>query len=528
MEMTNARSENSTLTGCTTCVVVLATILALALTYASLWVQGRMLPSWVEWNTPQLALDLNGDGAIETLEVRMRKAFIEEFGETTYVAPDNWHVFDAAAGDINRDNIPEVVLLVWKQGSYGEARPFWIEHDTAAFSQHVFVFQYRDKQLVPLWMSSDLGFEVTHARLDANGLLELTSPDGTISTWEWQSWGLVLVDEIHPDAGDASGTTTSATAAIAPPPRTSDSPAGTVTLLAVGDNLAHDSVYESAWDPSFRTFDFSPIYGAVSERITSYDIAVINQETPLTSTWDLRSGYPVFATPDSMADALVGAGFNVILCANNHANDQGTAGTEDTLSRFGMFDGITVLGIHATPEDAANIDYLEANGVRLALFNYTYGLNGWNLAPDEAYRIDTLERMPKLLADLAQARAEAGCSIVFLHIGEEYADGPTAEQRVLAAQLLDAGADAVICTHAHVVQPAEWVTTDAGNTGLVCWCLGNFMSNQTAPATDKGAAASLTIVKDPVTGETSIADFELLGTVCRFDENGTRVYWRDN
>ena len=53
----------------------------------------------------------------------------------------------------------------------------------------------------------------------------------------------------------------------------------TVTLIAAGDNLIHNSVYTHAYNRSKKTYDFAPMYEDIREEISSRDIAVINQET---------------------------------------------------------------------------------------------------------------------------------------------------------------------------------------------------------------------------------------------------------
>ena len=122
--------------------------------------------------------------------------------------------------------------------------------------------------------------------------------------WVWDRWGLVLVED--PDVHR-------------------------VSLFAAGDNIAHISVVEQAYDSENGTFDFSSIYSEVRENISSYDIAVVNQETVLIDDPSLRSGYPLFATPNDMGDALVYAGFDVILGATNHSYDMGRKGIENTM-----------------------------------------------------------------------------------------------------------------------------------------------------------------------------------------------------
>ncbi|MCC8121422.1 MAG: CapA family protein, partial [Oscillospiraceae bacterium] len=75
-----------------------------------------------------------------------------------------------------------------------------------------------------------------------------------------------------------------------------------------------------------------------------------------------------------------------------------------------------------------------------------------------------------------------------------------------AKTLIDLGADLVLGGHPHVLEPYEFVTTEAGNTGFVCYSLGNFISSQVYEYTDTTVLLNLTLEKDPTTGETAVTD----------------------
>ena len=95
-----------------------------------------------------------------------------------------------------------------------------------------------------------------------------------------------------------------------------------LTLLAVGDNLIHDMVYEKFYEGD-GVYDFHPLYEKVKSAIQSYDLAVINQETIFVEDDSEVSNYPNFGTPHEMGEALVDTGFDVILSATNHTMDKG-------------------------------------------------------------------------------------------------------------------------------------------------------------------------------------------------------------
>ena len=472
------------------------------LAYA-LWPAGAGVPAWVTWEQRVLCCDLDLDGADEEVSLQQAAFTVRAADGSTCASDAEWHVQDVAVGDIDRDGTPELVSLVWKRGSFGDHRPFWVERDSDDFSQHVFIHRYAGGELQPVWMSSAIGVDAESMSLDSRQRLHLVSPDGGQTVWAWESWGLTLQE-------DGAGTH-----------------AESLTLLAVGDNIAHEGIFEHAWDPERQTYDFSSLYARVKQRISSYDVAVVNQETILVADPAKRGGFPLFGTPQQMGDALAEAGFDVVTCATNHSLDRGQAGIDDTLAFWrDEHPEISVLGLHGSAQDAADADYVEANGIRLALFNATEGLNGQVPEAGREYAVDTLDDLDGLAARVREASAHADACVCFLHIGEEYASAPTERQRAVVQQLVDAGADAVICTHPHVVQPMEELRTAAGDTGIVYWSLGNFISNQMDPRTVLGAAASLRFERD-ADGQVRLVEHEAVPLVCHFDETGTWACFLD-
>ena len=427
----------------------------------------------------------------------------------------------------------------------GNARPFWVTEDEETLSQHLFIHQWVDGKLRPLWMSSKMPVEavtVEPTTLPARGgagrpALRILDTKSRQTTWAWLSWGLRLVEGPTP-AGDApqdEGKPTDGTAAL--------------TLLVAGDNIAHANVYESAYDRESRAFDFSPIYEHVRDFVGGHDVAAVVQETPLVANPARRRSYPLFATPQSMGDALTEAGFDVILAATNHACDAGLTGLRDTCAFWAeRHPEVTLLGLRRTSSGVpASIDCIEKDGIRLALFDYTYGLNGQVLPAGSGFQVDVLDEAgtTRLLADVKAAAGQSDAVICFLHIGEEYQTAPTDEQRCLVERLVDAGADAVICSHTHVLGPHEALRTAAGNEGVVFWGLGNFMTGQWDRAeTVLGGMARLTIEKQTSTASATcaggaartddskkarIASFEMAPVVCHTDIDGSvAVYLLDD
>lgn len=97
-----------------------------------------------------------------------------------------------------------------------------------------------------------------------------------------------------------------------------------IKIVAAGDNLLHNTIsFDAAKDDG--TYDFSKIYDRIRHIPTAAQIAFVNQEIMLTGK---VSGYPSMEAPSEAADALLGAGFNIINLASNHTLDKGEEGLE--------------------------------------------------------------------------------------------------------------------------------------------------------------------------------------------------------
>ena len=282
-----------------------------------------------------------------------------------------------------------------------------------------------------------------------------------------------------------------------------------VTLMALGDNLIHNSTYWSMELPD-GGYDFTSIYNDIKPTVESYDIACINQETALVADRALIDNYPSFGTPQEAGDALAQAGFDVITQATNHCYDKGDTGVLDSIHFWrDNYPEITLLGIHDSQEDADTIRVVEKNGIRIAMLNYTYGLNAG--APADAYMIDRLDNYDHIASDIAKAKEQSDFVIVFAHWGEEDQTTPNDYQKTWAQFFADEGVDLVIGSHPHILQPLEVVTGKNGNVTPVFYSLGNFFSHQLSVTGMLGGMASVTIEKDA--DGTHLTDYELIPTM---------------
>ena len=113
---------------------------------------------------------------------------------------------------------------------------------------------------------------------------------------------------------------------LPPEPEPPQPPEPTVATLTVcGDAMSHMPLTNDAWDEEQGVYDYGRIMAAAGPLVEAADYAVVNLETTLAGG-PPYSGYPNFNSPDDMAYALRGLGFDLCLTANNHSLDKGYPG----------------------------------------------------------------------------------------------------------------------------------------------------------------------------------------------------------
>lgn len=269
----------------------------------------------------------------------------------------------------------------------------------------------------------------------------------------------------------------------------------TVDLAAVGDDLIHSPIYKAC--KTHRGYNFDPLFQHIKSDIQAADISVINQETILVDR--NYSGYPSFGSPKAVADAAAKSGFNVITHATNHTLDRGTGAITGTLRYWNQkYPNIKVLGIHKNRSASNKVTVVQKNGIRIAMLNYTYGLNGRRLPSGKSYMVDllTAKNKNKIRKDIKAAKKNSDCVIVFAHWGTEYRYSPDSQQKNWTNFFLNNGVDILIGTHPHVLEPYKMLKGKNGRKMLVYYSLGNFVSSQNRVPRLLGGMAKITIAKD--------------------------------
>lgn len=248
------------------------------------------------------------------------------------------------------------------------------------------------------------------------------------------------------------------------------------TITMVGDVLLHTPVEEAAKRDD-GSYDYTHIFSETEDLISEADIALVNQEVIIGGKELGVSGYPAFNASYEIGDALAASGFDVVLHATNHVLDKGKNGLHNCINYWEEnHPEVEVLGIHGSEEDKDHISVIEADGIKIAFLNYTYGTNGIAIPSDMPYAVDMLDEA-RVKDDLARAEGMADFTVVCPHWGTEYRLTPDSYQKKWAQIFADGGADLVLGTHPHVIEPIEWVEAGTGDDKtLVYYSLGNYVN----------------------------------------------------
>lgn len=246
-----------------------------------------------------------------------------------------------------------------------------------------------------------------------------------------------------------------------------------VNIGFVGDIMQHGPQIKGAYNAKLDQYEYDPSFQFVKPFLEKVDLAIGNLE--VTHAGKPYSGYPQFSAPDDLSSALIRAGFDVLLTANNHSCDGGAKGVVRTLD---VLDSLKILHTGTFRNKAEReLNYpliVEKKGIKIAILNYTYGTNG--LFVKDPLIINYIDSA-SIKRDVAKAKNQADYVICTIHWGNEYQSKPSAYQKHWEKYIYEQGVDMIIGSHPHVIQPIERKVV-AGKERLTAYSLGNFVSNQ--------------------------------------------------
>lgn len=239
----------------------------------------------------------------------------------------------------------------------------------------------------------------------------------------------------------------------AEPPR---NPVREVNLLFLGD-LMFDRNIRLAAQKNGNDFIFAEITGLLG----AGDLVVANLEGPITDNGSVSVGsLPgsannfIFTFSPDLAPTLFNNNIRLVNLGNNHILNFGQKGLEATKQ---YLNGAGV-GYFGAPGGERGI-IEEIGGVKIGFVNYN--------------QFAGKESLEAAIEEIKKIKSQADIVALYAHWGIEYAAEANAAIKNLGHQFIDAGADLVIGSHPHVIQPAEDYSGKK-----IYYSLGNFVFDQ--------------------------------------------------
>jgi poly-gamma-glutamate synthesis protein (capsule biosynthesis protein) len=253
-----------------------------------------------------------------------------------------------------------------------------------------------------------------------------------------------------------------------------------VRILAFGDMMLDRKVREQI-NKNGPGYPFDLIKDFLKGDGIANDVVVANAEGPFTYnqslTMGVKDGPLAFTFNPAILPTLKNLGFTLLDQANNHTLNFGMAGFRQSTTSIAA----TGLDWFGDPRNKEVKPYVtEIRGEKIAFIGYNeFAYQGLN----------------NVLQAIKDAKKDATFVVVYPHWGEEYKLGFTSAQQKVAHDFVDAGADVVIGTHPHVVEPIEIY-----GGKIIFYSLGNFIFDQASTGpTSRGLAVKISLTQDSVT-----------------------------
>jgi poly-gamma-glutamate synthesis protein (capsule biosynthesis protein) len=258
----------------------------------------------------------------------------------------------------------------------------------------------------------------------------------------------------------------------APPP---DPRAETLDLAFAGDVMFGRYVSDGFREiPAERIDPFKRV-----ARLLDSDFTMVNLETPVVRDIPDRSphkGKYRFVTNKERVASLLDGNVDAVTLANNHAYDMRMVGVVETPEILDEI-GLTYVGAHRYEPPILRAESVEVKGWKIAYVAATTERNAHQRKKDPELPFAEREALEAaLLPVIEEARPRHDLVIVVLHWGDEYKEAPDDWQVSAARAFVDAGADAVIAHHPHVLQGIERY-----GKGLIAYSLGNLLFDNLRP-----------------------------------------------
>jgi poly-gamma-glutamate capsule biosynthesis protein CapA/YwtB (metallophosphatase superfamily) len=234
-----------------------------------------------------------------------------------------------------------------------------------------------------------------------------------------------------------------------------------IKILFVGDMMFDRYIREGV--KKYGGGDYDYIFGQVKDRLAGYDLVVGNLEGPITDKSSVSVGTAmdekknlVFTFDPAVAKTLAENNIKLVDLGNNHILNQGEDGIIQT-KKYLDEAGVQYFGDTGADESSTLVKVI--GGTKIGFVNYNYSITG---------------SFEKTIKDIENLKTKSDIVVVCPHWGTEYKVGdPGQNIRAEAYQLIDAGADAIIGGHPHVIEDSEIYKNKK-----IYYSLGNFIFDQ--------------------------------------------------
>ncbi len=309
----------------------------------------------------------------------------------------------------------------------------------------------------------------------------------------------------------------------------------TLKMSIAGDYIIYSTIWKGANEAAGGNgYDFSGMVSNLKKYTKDCDLNYYNQETNLGGTEMGLSDYPLFISPQEAGDAMVDLGYNLVSTATNHSLDGGEEAILNSYKYWQKQKGVFMAGTYDSQAHHDEVRIKECNGITYTMLNYTYDTNGIPVPEGKEYLVNvwptdlTINDPAKdknyqnykvqVKKDIDAVRDKVDFLIVAIHAGVEYMPDESEYQDDMAQFLADNGANLIIGTHPHVIEPARYI----GNT-LCYYSMGNLLCSQYQDENYNKVTsilAKMTVKKTVKDGKTTIT-FENLNNellYCYFDQ----------
>jgi gamma-polyglutamate biosynthesis protein CapA len=248
----------------------------------------------------------------------------------------------------------------------------------------------------------------------------------------------------------------------------------------------------------------------VKDYFKDADIVLGNLEGVLSPS--ANTSRETFCGIPEFAFALKEIGFSVLTIANNHIMENGVSGFNDTVDAI-QAAGISICGLRGSEEFYSQPVFFNIKGLTVGILAYNWVSTdlfkdaddciaqsrdsvvnySWHRTPrvDRENRRKINERNCNVISDVKRLRSMVDFLVVVPHWGYEFVHFPPYGTILEAHSFIDAGADAIVGTHPHVIQGVE-----SYKNGVIAYSLGNFIFDSRFTTTKDGVVLDLALGKN--------------------------------